>query len=253
MTKATAKRGNELVEVTTAEDTISFVSGTEPTTIEGLTAGTYTLIETTAPNGYTIAEKITFTIDENGKVKIDDKDHENVVMQDRKTSVSISKQDATQKTELSGATLTITAKDKNADFSNIENPNNVLTIDDTNKTITFTSSEKPTVIEGLPIGEYILTEVSAPNGYTVNEVSAEFTIKADGTVEGNTTIEDEVVTVNISKIDVTNGKELSGATLQVISKDGIDLSKVTSANNTIELSEDKHTITFTSKVILSTR
>ena len=247
MSNVTAKRNDTSVEINIAEDTISFVSGTEPTTIEGLTAGTYTLVETTAPNGYTIAEKITFTIDEDGGVTINGKDYQDVVMQDNKTSVSISKQDATQKTELSGATLTITAKDKNADFSSIENPNDILTIDDTNKTITLTSSEKPTVIEGLPIGEYILTEVSAPDGYTINEVSTEFTIKADGTVEGNTTIEDEVVTVNISKIDVTNDKELSGATLQVVSKDGKNLSGVTSTNNTIELSEDEHTITFTSK------
>ena len=44
-------------------------SGTEPHLIEGLPAGTYTLTEITAPDGYTKSEEtITFTIDANGVV-----------------------------------------------------------------------------------------------------------------------------------------------------------------------------------------
>ena len=44
-------------------------SGTEPNLIEGLPAGTYTLTEITAPDGYTKSEEtITFTIDANGVV-----------------------------------------------------------------------------------------------------------------------------------------------------------------------------------------
>ena len=42
--------------------------GVEPTNIVGLPAGTYTLTETVAPNGYAYSEDITFIIGSDGKV-----------------------------------------------------------------------------------------------------------------------------------------------------------------------------------------
>ncbi len=54
-----------------------------------LTMGTYTLTETTAPDGYDVAESITFTVDANGKVNNSD----TVTMKDasKRTSITVNK------------------------------------------------------------------------------------------------------------------------------------------------------------------
>ena len=57
----------------------SWVSTDKPQEITGLADGKYILVETTAPQGYTVAESIPFTI-ENGKLK--DRDANTLVMKD---------------------------------------------------------------------------------------------------------------------------------------------------------------------------
>ena len=128
--------------------------------IEGkLTAGeTYTLREEQAPEGYVIAEEITFTVNEDGKVQT-------VVMKDDTTKVRISKTDITGSKEIGGAKLVV--KDKNGEVVD-----------------SWTSVEGEShMIEGILIaGEtYTLHEEQAPNGYRIAE-DITFTVNEDGTV-----------------------------------------------------------------------
>ena len=138
-----------------------------------------------------------------------------VTMKDDKTSVSISKQDVAGN-ELSEAKIQILNGDKEV-------------IDE------WTSGEKPHVIEGLEVGTvYTLREVSAPdNTYTViSDVTFTVDEKNQVTVTGTTTtgnvevkdgkivITDDKTSVSISKVDIANGKELKGATIQILDKDG---------------------------------
>ena len=117
-----------------------------------------------------------------------------------KPSVTISKQDITTKEELPGAQLTVSINGQVID--------------------SWTSTDTPHVITDLEDGTYTLTEVTAPDGYEKAE-SIEFTV-TDGKVSVDTIVmydAPEDTYVYISKQDITNNKELPGATLQIV-KDG---------------------------------
>ena len=133
-----------------------WTSGKEPHIIKELTAGKkYTMTETLPADGYVTAESITFTVEDTGEVQ-------KVEMKDDVTKVQISKTDISGK-ELPGAKLTILDKD--------------------GKTVeSWTSEKKPHYIEMLPIGEYILREETAPDGYLVAE-DVKFTVKDTGEIQ----------------------------------------------------------------------
>ena len=140
--------------------------------ITNIPAGSYTLKEVAAPDGYIIATDIIFTIDEYGNVTIDDveaiAETEDgipcVTMIDNTTIVKISKQDMTTGTELAGAKLQVIDKDGNV----IEE---------------WVSTNEPHYIEAkLIAGEsYTLREITAPDGYNTAE-DIELTVNADGSV-----------------------------------------------------------------------
>ena len=101
--------------------------------------------------------------------------------------------------ELPGAELTITDKDgKEIDR--------------------WVSTDKPHYIEKLPAGDYTLTEVKAPDGYAFAE-SVPFTVLPTGEVQ-RFEMRDNVIKVEISKVDITTNKELPGAELIITNKDG---------------------------------
>ena len=151
------------------KEIIKWTSSTKPYIIRGISAGTYTLTETIAPEGYTkSSETITFKIGTDGKVyNQDGKVIDQVIMYNKKTStpggVSVSKQDATTGKELPGATLVV----KDYDGKVID---------------TWVSTDKPHLIENLKAGIYTLTETIAPNGYILSTETITFTIKEDGSV-----------------------------------------------------------------------
>lgn len=62
--------GNEVVARTITGESLSWTSGTEMKKIEGLKTGAYVLREITAPDGYEVAEEITFTLMPDGAVTV---------------------------------------------------------------------------------------------------------------------------------------------------------------------------------------
>lgn len=174
-----------------------WVSTDKPHYIEKLPAGDYTLTEVKAPDGYAFAESVPFTVLPTGEVQ-------KFEMLDDVIKVEISKVDITTNKELPGAELIITNKDgKEIDR--------------------WVSTDTPHYIEKLPAGEYTLTEVTAPDGYAFAE-SVTFTVLPIGEVQ-QFEMRDDVIKVEISKVDITTNKELPGAELTITDKNGKEIDR----------------------------
>lgn len=117
------------------------------------------------------------------------------------TESHFTKTDATTGAELEGAKLQINDKDGNV----VEE---------------WISTKEPHILYALQEGTYTLHEESAPyeEGY-VSAADVEFEVKEDGSV-AEVEMKDEYSKVEISKTDITTGKELQGAKLQILNKDG---------------------------------
>jgi LPXTG-motif cell wall-anchored protein len=117
-----------------------------------------------------------------------------------KTTVEISKKDISASNELEGAKLTLFDKD-----------NNVVE--------TWTSTHEPHIMKGLKINEeYRLHEDLAPLGYVkANDIT--FTVQDTEDMQKVEMI-DDIIKVEVSKQDSVSGKELAGAKLQILDKDG---------------------------------
>ncbi|WP_270605702.1 SpaA isopeptide-forming pilin-related protein [Dorea amylophila] len=125
----------------------------------------------------------------------------NKEVENQPTETRITKTDATTGNELEGAKLQVIDKDGTV----LEE---------------WISTKEEHVIYGLPEGSYTLHEELAPyeDGY-VSASDVTFEVKEDGSVT-KVEMKDEYSKVEISKTDLTTGKELEGAKLQIIRKDG---------------------------------
>ena len=158
--------------------------------VSGLEEGkTYTLTETTAPDGYVKAESIEFTVSK-------DKVNQKVSMLDKQ--VSVTKTDITGTQEVPGATLTVKDEDGK-------------TVD------TWVSGDKEHYVSGLEEGKkYTLIEETAPEGY-VRAEEITFTVT-------NEKVDQEVnmfdAQVKVTKTDALTGDTVKGAEFTVFDKDG---------------------------------
>ena len=158
-----------------------WVSGTAEHKVVNIETGTdYVLRETVAPAGFgRISSDITFSVDKDGNVTTSDAKVENgiILVEDSINTVTISKQDATNKEELEGATLTLTGK---ADWDNMVLPrlaaddeHNIEKITSDSGEVTgikWTSTKNKLSIEGLNLDTaYTLHEEGAPAGYDYAE------------------------------------------------------------------------------------
>ena len=134
-----------------------WVSKEEAHIIKGLIVGKkYKMTETKPADGYVTAESIEFTVENTKEVQ----KHQ---MLDDVTKVEISKKDITDSSEVPGAKLIILDKDGK-------------------KVESWASTDKPHMVEKLPVGEYTLREEQAPDGYLIAE-DVKFTVKDTGKVQ----------------------------------------------------------------------
>ena len=160
---------------------------------------------------------IAYTVEETGKAAgyistVTGNAEEGFIITNTITSVKISKVDITDQKELAGAHIQVIDKDGNV----VEE---------------WDSTWEAHEVTGLKPGEtYTLCETVAPEGYTLTSDTT-FTLKEDGTVNKDTTtttisdngtllVEDSRTSVKVSKVDISDGKELEGAHIQIIDQDG---------------------------------
>ena len=145
------------------------------------------------------------------------------------TSVKISKVDIADGEELEGATIQLIDKETGEVVEE------------------WTSTNKAHEVTGLTTGKtYILRETVAPEGYGITSDTT-FEFKEDGSIdtekttttvseEGVLLVEDTITSVKISKVDIADGEELEGATIQLIDKEtGEVVEEWTSTNEAHEV------------------
>ena len=160
---------------------------------------------------------IVYTVEEIGKTAgyistVTGNATEGFIITNTITSVKISKVDITDQKELAGAHIQILDKDGNV-------------VDE------WDSTRESHEVTGLKTGEkYTLRETVAPDGYTITADTV-FSLKEDGTLDKDNTsttisadgtllVEDSRTSVKVSKVDISDGKELEGAHIQIIDQDG---------------------------------
>lgn len=178
----------------------SWDSTEENKNIQNLADGTYTLIQTSAPDGYVIVAPVEFTV-ENGIVTgVQDN---TIIMTDKTTKVAISKTDISGINKIEGAALQIRDKVNN------------------NLIEQWTSSSDSYVItKKLVVGrKYILQETGAPDGYAY-AADIEFTVAQSEELQ-DVVMKDKITHISIVKTDVDTGTNISGAILEILDGSGV--------------------------------
>ena len=199
-----------------SDKTISWKSDGTKGSVEltDLPAGTYTLKEITAPDGFTKkTEEMNFEVGADGKVGTVNgltKDDNKVVMEDAASKLTIGKKDITGKQEVTGAklTLTLTKPDESGatlDGVTVENIKNNTVDSRTADSITWTSGKTDAILSKLPDGEYTLKETG--DAFTDEETGKTYTV-IESTM--TFTVENGVVTKTTGTADSLNDKAADG-------------------------------------------
>ena len=219
--------------------------------IDDLEAGSYSIQEKEAPDGYNIdSNKYYFDVTVNGTdVSLDYSPRQNqnstgfefdnstntlkFYLQNIQNLVKISKVDENGNL-LDGAELEIVDEDG----QRVSLDNNPLTWN--------TSNENPKKVRGLPAGIYYVREVSAPNGYKKLGTPVRFEVpnytKLDELEdEVNVTVKVSVpnkkTTINVRKIDTSNKNNIKNAVFQIIDPDSNNPVKFSQSESILEVDE----------------
>ncbi|MBO4291034.1 MAG: choice-of-anchor A family protein, partial [Lachnospiraceae bacterium] len=271
LSRVTKKSGPDM-SYDSEENAITWTSGNEPLVLEGIRVGSYRMSEIAAPHGYAVATDITFKMEADGAITASGvsahavhPEHNLVLMTDDaiKVTASFSKEETgLAGKEIPGATITLTST-TGADLSRITRKSGpAMNYDSEKNAITWTSGEKPLILEGLRVGTYKMSEIAAPHGYAV-ATDILFTVTEDGTITADGMSAEAVdkdenlilmtddaikVTVAFSKEETDlAGKEIPGAEITLTSVSGADLSGVKRKSGPeMKYNASKKSITWTS-------
>lgn len=188
---------------------------------DGLPLGKYHLVEVEAPNGYVLDEtakeiELTYKDDHTEVV------YENAEFVDErvKTELSLIKKNSVSEIPVEGATYGVYATE-----DILGRDDAVLVEADSLIQSAVTDAEGKAVFDAdLPLGKYYVKEVETAPGYLMdeNEYEVDFTYQDPkiALLSKEIPVEEIPIIVEISKSDITTGKELPGAKLEIIDKNG---------------------------------
>lgn len=226
-----------VLEITTQEDDsftpIRFTTTKEKYYPRGLKADvTYVLSEITPPQGYSVAEPVSFVLKADGSVCIDGvtaTDGRQVTMVDKAVTVYVAKKDLSTRKALKGAKLAIKNEAGETLYS-------------------FVSETEKTTIPGSIFtvsadqnyAYYSLCELEAPEGYglaepvdfAINRSGQLYLVETDGADKKYTELTDHVLTMyDMAQLSVSkkteNGKYLKGATLKITAEEDTSFEAIT--------------------------
>ena len=208
----------------------------------GLTSGRYYIKETAAPEGYKLSnEEFDFTIDSNGALSVEGfagDELYKLTVENRPVEHGFKVKKVSTNDEgltLSGAEFRILGGGLDRTYT--------------------TGANGLTEQITLPIGEYTLTEMKAPEGYVINGAGRHISVKADGIyLDGDELGEGEAITIRnapvnfklrLVKVDADTNQPLANVAFILKDKDGGTHSLITGSNgitDTISLAPGKYTL-----------
>ena len=109
----------------------------------------------------------------------------------------------------------------------------------TNKTVAnFETTTEDYLIDNLLPGEYEIKELSAPNGYYIDEESSVVVI-TDSNLNVSKTITNSKYNVKIRKVDSDTGNPLSGAVLNIVNSDNRVVDTITTTDDYVSIDTSK--------------
>ena len=214
--------GNRNKHYSKGELVTTLVTGTDgKATATNLPLGKYKVVEVEAPDGFVLnPDEQVVTL-----VYVDDKtpvvNEALTFSNDRqKVELSVSKLDSETRKPVAGAEFGLyAAKDiVNADGKVIVSKDTLLekSVSDSNGLIQF--------VKDYQLGSYYAKEIKAPAGYASNDEVIDFTAAYQGQNVKSVKLSAEFLNspthFEFTKTDITNGSELTGATLTVLDKNG---------------------------------
>lgn len=188
--------------------------------VENLPLGKYRIEEVTAPEGYVLnasSQEIEFVYAGQDTPVVTE---EVSFINDRqKVQIIVEKQDAENGAVLAGAEFGLYNAEDIVSGDEV-----IVTADTLLETVTSDENGLAVFALDLPLGQYYVKELAAPDGFVSSDEILTFDASYQGqdvpVVELKSVKKNEPTTIEVTKSDLTTGVELSGASLSVIDKDG---------------------------------
>ena len=189
--------------------------------LENLPLGRYYLVETKTIEGFVLLEDpieadVTY-VDQDTPIVYAGMDITNERV---RVEIEITKKDATNDEALEGATFGLFAKE---DIKNAEGKTLVKADDEIEEAVSGKDG-KVKFVSDLPLGKYYVKEMKAPAGYVksdeVFDIDASYKDDKTPVLKFEAEFTNDVTKLEVSKTDITGEKELPGATLTILDKDG---------------------------------
>lgn len=211
--------GTVIYKQGTVVDTIT-TNAEGKVTSKALPLGEYSVREIKAPNGFIINSEIKdiSLVYENQETEVV-YDNASFKNERQKVDLTVYKKDYDTNDELLGAEFGLYAKE------NIYNYKNEIVIEEGTLIEKVTSNERGQVHfeTDLPLAKYEIKEIKAPIGYAssneIIEVDATYQGQDVETIKNEYDFKNKIITVELSKKDITDNSEIKGAYIKVFEKD----------------------------------